>query len=472
MERPDRTQAGSFLGTVTYAAPEQILGATDIDHRADIYALGCMMFEFETGFPPFTGRTVGDVARQHIKAQPPKLGGWFKRTELGLEKVIMRCLEKNPTSRYSTYEELDDVLVGFAKHHGVVLDRCIATKRYERYLLGKGHLKQDVILGGATVKGSDVYALVEFEDILPFLEEAEHLIALERYQEALELLRPHFLPDILNAEGSWFPNHSIALDYAYCLLRTGKKNESAEIMAGLNTLKNQPAEFYVNYSLALLYIGKWQEATDVCVRGLRQYPEDADILGNQTIALLNSGDIGGAQASAIRRLKVRRDVHSIEEAIGVLQTQAKAKRDADLPSAISTVKIVGDLVREGLALNPRFYSLRLKEIQLRRFAHDEEKVLELCQAMTEIEDCPVSYRQLAFAEMVETLAESKLFKSALELLQRNGNSLSERLLTVKMRILARNFMIGHENSTGQRVLITEVRDYYLDRNSGWPYRDP
>lgn len=61
VNRPDRTQQGSFLGTVTYAAPEQIMGSAAIDHRADIYALGCMMFEFETGAPPFLGKTVHDT---------------------------------------------------------------------------------------------------------------------------------------------------------------------------------------------------------------------------------------------------------------------------------------------------------------------------------------------------------------------------------------------------------------------------
>ena len=109
VNRPDRTQQGSFLGTITYAAPEQIRGSAAIDHRADIYALGCMMFEFETGTPPFQGKTVFDIANQHMREKPKKLGGWFSSTDLGLERIIARCLEKDPKDRYQSTRNLNQI---------------------------------------------------------------------------------------------------------------------------------------------------------------------------------------------------------------------------------------------------------------------------------------------------------------------------------------------------------------------------
>lgn len=472
VDRPDRTQAGSFLGTVTYAAPEQILGAAEIDHRADIYALGCMMFEFETGSPPFSGRTIAEIARHHIQTPPPKLGGWFKRTELGLEKVIATCLEKKPGARFSTYEELDTILVDIGRRHGIASDHCIATKRYERALLGEGHLKQDLVLGQAPVKGTDGYALVESDDISAFIEEAINLIELKRYREAELLLRPHFLPDLLKSDGDWTRDHSIALNYAYCLMRMGKHDDAMAILPRLDTIRDKPAEFYVNYSLCLLYLEKWEAAKIVCLRGLRHFPEDTGILGNQTVALLNSNDLDGAQESAIRRLQIRRDVHSIEEAVSVLQRQAKAKRDVDLPASIANAKKAGDLTKEGLALNPRFYALRLQEIRLRRIAYDEAKVLELYEAMTGEDECPAIYKQGAYIEMTEQLAEGKSFATALDLLKRSGDKLAKPLLALKMRILARHFMIGKENANGQRIVIPEVRDYFLALTPSHHFRDP
>lgn len=87
-------------------------------------------------------------------------------------------------------------------------------------------------------------------------------------------------------------------------------------------------------------------------------------------------------------------------------------------------------------------------------------------------DLPVLYRQLAFAEMVEKLAEGKQFKTALELLQRSGDDLSERLKALKMQILARRYMIGFNNSSGQKILIPDVRDYFLQQSETKPLPDP
>lgn len=146
IERPDRTQKGSFLGTVAYAAPEQILGSSHVDHRADIYALGCMMYECETGLTPFQGETVAEIARKHLRDKPRKLGGWFASTELGLERIIARCLEKSPGARYPSYESLESDLLNVARRHHVDLSRCVAEARYRRTVLGRGALQQEELL--------------------------------------------------------------------------------------------------------------------------------------------------------------------------------------------------------------------------------------------------------------------------------------------------------------------------------------
>ena len=102
IDRPDRTQRGRLIGTVTHAAPEQIVNAATVDHRADIYALGCIMFELETGAPPFIRSSFQEIAYKHLHVAPPKLGGLFRQTTLGLERVIDRCLAKDVSARYPT----------------------------------------------------------------------------------------------------------------------------------------------------------------------------------------------------------------------------------------------------------------------------------------------------------------------------------------------------------------------------------
>ncbi len=472
IERPNRTQAGSFMGTVTYAAPEQIMGSPDIDHRADIYAIGCMMFEFETGNPPFTGQTISEIAYQHINKLPPKLDGLLIGTSLGINKVVAKCLEKRAADRYQTYEELEEILLRLARRKNVDLDRCTVEIRYDRPQLGKGYLKHNVLIGKASVDNKKGFGLVKADDIKPFLEEAMNLMALSRYSEAEQILRHYFIPESFSFVDSWFANHVLALNYALCLIKIGRSEEAENIFLSLDAIKEKPAEFYINYSLALLNTKKWQQAVSVCNGGLRRFPNDPDIQGNLTIALGNIGDLDAAKESSIKRLRLRRDIHSIEEAANTLRRLAIKKRDVDLPKAVSLAKDEGNLIEEGLAINPRHYPIRIHEIQLRRFAYDEQRVLTLCQKIIDSDACPVIYRQMAFAEMIEELEEGKFFNNALEMLQKVGDNISERLLSVKMRILARHYMIGKQNAKGQRVLIPEVREYFLGAKHNSTKRDP
>lgn len=472
VDRPDRTQAGSFLGTVTYAAPEQIMGSAHIDHRADIYALGCMMYEFETGSPPFLGKTVNEIARKHVVEPPKKLGGWFKNTDLGLERVIARCLEKRPQDRFSTYEELEGELLEIANRHGARMNRCALGLRYERTVLGKGHLKQEEIIRQEDAKAVGDFVLVNAETIEPFLEEANNLMAMSRYAEAEALLRPYVHSYKTSPGESWLPPHSTTLNYAVCFLGLGRFNDAMQFLRGLEAVGGKPAEFYVNMSLAQLRCRMWGDAINTCGQGLSVFLNDPDIQGNLTIALANSGEIDAAAESAIKRIKIRRDIHALEEGASVLQRQAIAIRDIDLPKAINIAKIVGDLLKEGIELNPRHYPLRINQIVLRRFAYDESMVLTLCQELIDSDDCPPIFRQLAFAEMVEKLSEGKSYHSALDLIQRSKQGDSERLMAVKMRTLARHRMIGKETQDGKRVLIPEVREYFLTTCDAGRYRDP
>lgn len=472
VDRPDRTQAGSFLGTVTYAAPEQIMGSAQIDHRADIYALGCMMYEFETGTPPFIAKTINEIARKHIVESPKKLGGWFKKTDLGLERIIARCLEKKPGDRFATYEDLEGELLAIAGHHEVRMDRCVLGLRYERTVLGKGHLKQGEIIKQEDANAVGEFILVSSKTVEPFLEEASNLMAMSRYAEAEVLLRPYVYSIKASPGVSWLPPHSTSLNYAVCLFGIGRLSEAMQFLRSLEPVGGKPAEFYINMSLAQLRFQMWSDAIQTCSHGLSAFPNDPDIQGNLTIALANSGNIDAAGKSAIKRIKIRRDIHAIEEAAGVLQRQAKATRDIDLRRAIDIAKIVGDLLKEGIELNPRHYPLRINQIVLRRFAYDESMVLTLCQELFDSDDCPPIFRQLAFAEMVEELSEGKSYQSALDLIQQSKQGGTDRLMAVRMRTLARHRMIGKETQDGKRADIPEVREFFLTPSETGRYRDP
>ncbi|MGA1309227.1 MAG: serine/threonine-protein kinase [Gemmatimonadaceae bacterium] len=78
------TQMGTAIGTPAYMAPEQATGDPATDHRADLYALGCMAFELLTGSPPFLGRSVHQLMTAHLTEPPPSLASRRPVIDAGL----------------------------------------------------------------------------------------------------------------------------------------------------------------------------------------------------------------------------------------------------------------------------------------------------------------------------------------------------------------------------------------------------
>lgn len=105
------TQAGTFVGSVAYAAPEQISGGAT-DHRVDVYALGCVLCECLTGDPPFPYERLTDVVGAHLSEPPPAVSSRRHGLPLALDPVIARALAKDPAARYSTCLELMQAFAG------------------------------------------------------------------------------------------------------------------------------------------------------------------------------------------------------------------------------------------------------------------------------------------------------------------------------------------------------------------------
>ncbi|MEO6446700.1 MAG: serine/threonine-protein kinase [Gemmatimonadaceae bacterium] len=96
------TQVGMSLGTPTYVAPEQASGDPNLDHRADLYALGVVAYEMITGHPPFSGRTPQVVMEAHARSAPDPVDTRRDGVPPLLAAVVMQCLEKLPASRPPT----------------------------------------------------------------------------------------------------------------------------------------------------------------------------------------------------------------------------------------------------------------------------------------------------------------------------------------------------------------------------------
>ncbi|HTJ42145.1 MAG TPA: serine/threonine-protein kinase [Kofleriaceae bacterium] len=101
-----KTQTGALMGTPVYMSPEQCRGAGDIDHRSDIYSLGCVLFCMLTGRPPFEGEGSGEIIAAHLREPAPAPSTLAPDVPPALDALVLKCLEKSAAARYQTMNEL------------------------------------------------------------------------------------------------------------------------------------------------------------------------------------------------------------------------------------------------------------------------------------------------------------------------------------------------------------------------------
>jgi len=99
------TQTGRFVGTLDYVAPEQISGAT-VDARADVYALGCLLFKLLTGEVPFPRETEAARLYAHLNEPPPAPSLFVPEVPMALDDVAIRAMSKAPEDRYPSAGDL------------------------------------------------------------------------------------------------------------------------------------------------------------------------------------------------------------------------------------------------------------------------------------------------------------------------------------------------------------------------------
>jgi serine/threonine-protein kinase len=105
---PEAATAG--IGTPAYMAPEQAMGDAAADHRADLYAFGCLAYAVLTGTPPFSGRPARKVIEAHVVESPRPIAELRPDVPPRIAALIARCLEKDPAKRPQTASEVLDEL--------------------------------------------------------------------------------------------------------------------------------------------------------------------------------------------------------------------------------------------------------------------------------------------------------------------------------------------------------------------------
>ena len=109
-EESDITKTGAVLGTASYISPEQAQGKA-VSFESDLYSLGTVLYELITGKPPFSGDSPIATATKHLTDKPEKLSIFRKDLPKGLENAVLKLLEKKPSDRFKSAEDLRALLL-------------------------------------------------------------------------------------------------------------------------------------------------------------------------------------------------------------------------------------------------------------------------------------------------------------------------------------------------------------------------
>ena len=99
------------MGTPAYMPPEQAGGgAKTLTTAADVYSLGATLYETLTGRPPFAGNSVAEILQMVLHEEPSRPRSLNAKLDRDLETICLKCLEKDPSRRYGTSEDLAEDL--------------------------------------------------------------------------------------------------------------------------------------------------------------------------------------------------------------------------------------------------------------------------------------------------------------------------------------------------------------------------
>ena len=478
------TAAGSILGTVYYASPEQLRGETDLDHRTDIYSLGCLMYEWEGGSCPFTGTTVEEIRLKHLFEAPASLGSFFKKTTFGAERLIRECLEKDPTKRPPDYDSLDLALEEAAKKRNIRYRRFLPSIRYAMPMVGARTYGDHLRSAKGTWDSTGTRCIVEGSEIEQFMREADALSAVGDYKKAEEILDSLFVPEMVTAVPDDPYNQSVTIGYAFCLVKLGQADDAIKALECLSAAKVKPAEYFVNLSLALIGKSDHSASANIALDGLRLYPDDQDLVGNLLVAQTAIGAFEAAAETAKLILAHKRDVHSLHE-VGALHCKyADSIRELNWPLAVKNLKLAAGLLGEAKELNPRYLPARLQlTIAL-------EAMTAYVQCSAEINatyDMPLHDSDRIFlaymtARCLDRVNDHKSclkfcndwLKRVSEVQETNPVSRHNivRLERVRAATIADGFCIGQMTTDGKRVIVPDVPEFFTQIVRDEEMREP
>lgn len=153
MDTSTMTQSGTAVGTLSYMSPEQIKGQT-IDRRADIFALGIILYELLSGKMPFQGDNISTIVYKIVNEQPQRITEINKDIPFGYDLVVQKTLAKNPEDRYQNCRQL----IAGLESAGKILEETLAYEVRKESAVAAGAKRKTKLIAALALAGVLVVA--------------------------------------------------------------------------------------------------------------------------------------------------------------------------------------------------------------------------------------------------------------------------------------------------------------------------
>lgn len=459
-DRPELTQGG--MGTLPYASPEQLIDARDVDHRSDIYSLGCLLYEWEAGQPPFIGETPKAIVDGHLNKAPDKLSGWFGSSAFGAEDVILRCLAKSPDDRFQSYDALLEALQGAAPTQKLNSSHYKVGSRYDTASVGQGDMPDFLAVDASVVRGNEEYSVASLDDVEIYLQEATHLMNLGEFKKAERTLGSFFIPERITDAPDLPIHQAVTVNYAVCLTELGRPRDAVDVLSCLDDAAPPPVEYFINLSNALLNVGEHHRAETVAAEGLDRVDGDGDLVGNLLLARAGQGELDNGLELARKRFQNEDDFSACCDAAYMLIEWGAGQRDKNLPAASRALHSAVDLLERAQNLNPRN---RKPSLFLARAWFELNNYVETSQVIAKAQEFPLHPEEVQHLTGLQArcLLNTGAFSEAIEFCDRWLEKLPEslNLKRVKARAIIDGGCIGNFED-GTRVVDPRPLEFLRD----------
>jgi Flp pilus assembly protein TadD len=446
-------------GTAAYASPEQLLGGVPLDVRSDIYALSCVMYEWELGRVPFTG-DFHEIRGAKIRTDPPKLtSGLFRRSRFGADDVIARGLQRERHGRYADWGSFVTDVVNAAQRRELRIVRFIPKMRYAAREVRGASLRAKVAKG-VVVTGRGGPA-VDVRGTKKELDVALRLAGEGDWDGAVGILSRLVLPSVVRELPDDPLQQTSTITLARGLMKLGRPVEAVAALDALSAATEKPSDMFALLANAHLKLGNAALAERAASTGLLVHKTDPALLDLLLAAQSLQGQVSNAVATARQRLDLRRDAGTLLDAAELLLRHAASAAETRLPDAFANVHEALALASEARTLTPQDPRARVVR------AHALEALDRWQDAKAELADFPEATGATRKREAAEIEARALLqLREYAGCLARCNKGLVEfpnstSLARTRARAFADGFILGVE--TGGRRAVDDAAMSFFEK---------